>query len=151
VVQVGSAGAYKKPAKPKAGDYFNDVSGKTGKDVKEVRTGLADLLLVTGSLSKLPKAVPWPAKLWRELNDSARSKANNATSTVVYVGKVTLKSGSDASFALDPKDGMHVKLTLLQKNLEQFFKAVHGGKWTATLHSTPELVQGWRCVGNRRH
>ena len=129
LVEAGSAGGYdpRDIKDAKKNDYFNDITNKKGTSIEEVRAGLADLLLVTGSLNTLPTAVAWPDDVWKGLKQSAKSKFGPAGGDV-RVGRVTLApSGNVASFKLDENDKQHVDIALLQKTwntfLHQFMEA----------------------------
>jgi hypothetical protein len=118
VKEVGTKGAWKPgPAISIEGQYFNDISGKTGKSIKEVRAGLADLMMVTGSLGELPKAVPWPKDVWRDLNRSALTQLGEEGGHIV-VGRVTLApSGHAGSFEV-----VDVEKTLLENTWNNFLQ-----------------------------
>jgi hypothetical protein len=61
VEELGTKGGWRPgPAISTQGQYFNDISGKTGRSREEVRAGLADLLLVSGSLGELKREFSWP-------------------------------------------------------------------------------------------
>jgi hypothetical protein len=63
------------------GQYFNDVSGKTGGSIEEVRAGLADVLLVTGSRGELKREFSWPTDVWNGLNLSAKAQVEKKEDT----------------------------------------------------------------------
>jgi hypothetical protein len=122
-VEVGSAGAYKKPTAPKAGDYFNDISGKTGRTIEDVRAGLADLLLVTGSLGELKREFAWPDDVWKGLKQAAKQKLGVAGGHI-NVGKVTLLPSGNASFRQDQVEEYLLKNTW--NNFLQHFMEANG-------------------------
>jgi len=129
VVEAGSVGGYdpKSIKDAKTGDHFNDITNKRGASIEEVRAGLADLLLVTGSLNTLPKAVAWPDDVWKGLKQSAKQKFGPEGGDV-RVGRVRLSPlGNAACFTLDDNDNKFVDVTLLQKTwntfLHQFMEA----------------------------
>jgi hypothetical protein len=126
VVEAGSVGAYKPPPKenlPKGHYFFNDISNTTGKDIEDVRAGLADLMMMTGSLNELPRAVPWPDDLWRMLHPPAITKLKEKGGAPVYLGKVILLWGSAPYFVLDKDDAKYIiPTTLLKETWERFVK-----------------------------
>jgi Domain of unknown function (DUF4157) len=124
--EVGSAGAYGDPEflklDPEKGPFYNDISGKQGGTIKDVRAGLADLLLVTGALKDLPNEVAWPDSLWDGLNETAKRKAaaRRADDAVLNVGRVTIDNGAQDSFALDKDDKTYVTEELLKRTWNTF-------------------------------
>lgn len=115
--ELGTKGAWRPgPAISRQGQYFNDVSGKTGRSIDEVRAGLADLLLSTGSLGELRREFAWPDDVWKGLKQSAKRKVGVAGGHI-NVGKVTLLQGYSPSFKHDD-----VEETLLQNTWNNFLK-----------------------------
>ncbi len=82
---MGTAGSFPKPDNGKQGEYFNDVNGKRGATADEVRAGLSDLMMITGSLHDAKINLAWPVKLWQDLVDNAYKPPN-----ITILGKVTL-------------------------------------------------------------
>jgi hypothetical protein len=52
-IEPGTAGTYLKPNDPKDGEYFNDLTGKRGMGLGDVREGLLDRMMHTGGLQDL--------------------------------------------------------------------------------------------------
>ena len=68
--RIGTKGGFTPPARPDEGMlYFNTVTGEQGPEIKNVEAGLADLMIMKGSLNDAKIAVPWPEYLWNGLQN----------------------------------------------------------------------------------
>ena len=93
IAEPGTAGSFRKPDDGHQGEYFNDVTGKRSDKIDEVRAGLSDLMMITGSLKDVK--VTWPKRVWDAL-------MTNLNSGVTVLGKVTLAMGSNPK--VDPAE-----------------------------------------------
>jgi len=95
--KLGTPGSHKLPARPNEGNfYFNTVTGKQGPALKDVEAGLADLMIVKGTLRDLKGDVQWPENLWRMLHRLTEDESVN------NLGTIRLKVGEAQSFKGKP-------------------------------------------------
>ncbi len=78
VAEIGTRGKYKRPRNARKGAFFNNVTGVSGKSIDEVRGGLLDRMLTTGSLEDMKELnVTWDT-LSKKLKSEARKAIKNA-------------------------------------------------------------------------
>jgi len=88
VAKVGTKGTHQPPAQPNPGmGFFNTVTGIQGPTIASVEAGLADLMVIKGSLRDAQINLQWDAALWNDLN------AATAEGGVNELGYVRLRSG----------------------------------------------------------
>ena len=91
--RIGTKGGFTPPARPDEGMlYFNTVTGEQGPEIKNVEAGLADLMIMKGSLNDAKIAVPWPEYLWNGLQNGTTD------GSVTTLGTIRLKSGEATLF-----------------------------------------------------
>jgi hypothetical protein len=87
LAQLGTKGKFALPDDPIEGEYFNDINRKRSHTLSDVRAGLSDLMMITGSLEK-DLDMAWPDWLW----DALYTGTNASLETV---GTITLASGKN--------------------------------------------------------
>jgi hypothetical protein len=96
IAEIGTRGHKRLPTRTsKPGEFFNDVTGKRGKTIDEVRAGLVDQMMFTGSVRDLhpPDELDGAERLevtWQGLAQRLGAEAEDAIARDVEVGPLFL-------------------------------------------------------------
>ena len=91
--KLGTPGTKQPPPRPNGGNvYFNTVTGREGSTIKGVEAGLADLIIVKGSLRDAKIDLQWPEYLWNGL------QTGTGEGSVTTLGTIRLESGQGPRF-----------------------------------------------------
>lgn len=107
VAEPGTAGRYQLPADGADGEHFNDITGVRGATLEEVRAGLVDTMMVTGSLAQLGDLdVTWPPLAKRLVGEAESAMLRNVAVDPLYLGEVyfaAAKGDAKPPLKIEPK------------------------------------------------
>jgi hypothetical protein len=109
------------PKEGKEGEFFNDATGKRGKELEDVVEGLHDLSMRTGALATIMDETSW-GKLGKELKKKFKDKAKE-NNYVAHLGVIEVGKGDAWEWNLIYPDGEKVETDEVKQIVKSLMEA----------------------------
>jgi len=116
--KLGTKGTHKPPAQPDPNMvYFNTLTGVQGLAISDVEAGLADLMVIKGSLKDTQIGLQWDEQLWNDLHAATPEGGVNELGTIrLQKDRIPMLMGTTKSLWLLRRLWLLLLSTFMNKN-----------------------------------